>query len=107
LPALPDTSRVAVLATVGVPPATGTAPPFTRMSPAASRLTVTVLSASSPSTVRSASIGLKLAEIAIWVVLSDEPPALRLCALARGPPVAETALPGETRSACREIDDPG
>src|SRR5215212_6366370 len=40
-----------VLATVGVPPVTATAPPLMRMVPAALRLSVIVLSSSSPNTV--------------------------------------------------------
>ena len=41
-----------MLATVGVPPEIATAPPLTRMVPAALRLTVMVLSRQSPKTVR-------------------------------------------------------
>jgi hypothetical protein len=52
LPPRPKTWIRAVLATVGVPPMTGTAPPFTRIFPAASRLTTMVLSRLSPNTVR-------------------------------------------------------
>ena len=51
LPPWPNTWISAVLATVGVPPVTATAPPFTRIFPAASRLTVIVLSSASPNTV--------------------------------------------------------
>ena len=40
-----------VLATVGVPPVMATAPPLTRMFPAALRLIVIVLSSESPMTV--------------------------------------------------------
>ena len=40
-----------MLATVGVPPTTVTAPPFTRIFPAASRLITIVLSRQSPITV--------------------------------------------------------
>ena len=40
-----------MLATVGVPPTTETAPPLTRMLPAALRLTVMLLSSESPVTV--------------------------------------------------------
>ena len=40
-----------MLATVGVPPTTATAPPFTRILPAASRLITIELSALSPTTV--------------------------------------------------------
>jgi hypothetical protein len=52
LPALPKTEIDVVLATVGVPPLTGTAPPLTRMFPAASRLTEMALSTALPFTVR-------------------------------------------------------
>src|SRR4051812_43639696 len=44
-----------VLATVGVTPAIGTAPPLTKSCPAALRLTVTWLSSESPKTVRTPS----------------------------------------------------
>jgi hypothetical protein len=52
LPAWPKTWISEVLATVGVPPVTATAPLFTRILPAASRLIVIVLLAVSPNTVR-------------------------------------------------------
>ena len=44
LPARPKTGIRVVLATVGVPPRIATAPPLTRILPAASRLTAMVLS---------------------------------------------------------------
>src|SRR5262249_12306705 len=50
LPAWPKTVIELVLATVGVPPKTVTAPPLTRILPAASRLTVRALPAASPKT---------------------------------------------------------
>ena len=50
--AWPNTWIMAVLATVGVPPGIGTAPPLTRICPAASRLAMMLLSASSPNTDR-------------------------------------------------------
>ena len=52
LPPWPNTWIRAVLATVGVPPVTATAPPLTRIWPAALRLTSMVLSRLSPKTVR-------------------------------------------------------
>ena len=52
LPPSPNTWMRAVLATVGVPPATATAPPLTRIWPAALRLTVIELSRLSPLTDR-------------------------------------------------------
>ena len=52
LPAPPTTEIDRVLATVGVPPVTATAPPFTRIVPAASRLITMVLFWASPTTVR-------------------------------------------------------
>lgn len=61
LPACPNTLINAVLATVGVPPRTVTAPPFTRMLPAALRLIVIVLGSASPKTVNWPDDGLKLA----------------------------------------------
>src|SRR5262245_6668904 len=51
LPPWPNTWINAVLATVGEPPITGTAPPLTRMLPAALRLIVMVLFRLSPKTV--------------------------------------------------------
>jgi hypothetical protein len=51
LPPRPNTRMSEVLATVDGPPATGTAPPFTRMFPAASRLTAIALLKLSPVTV--------------------------------------------------------
>ena len=51
LPPCPKTWISAVLATVGVPPVTATAPPLTRILPAASRLTTIELLAASPKTV--------------------------------------------------------
>ena len=53
LPACPKTWISVVLATVGVPPWTATAPPLTRIVPAASRQTTMVLSWASPITVKS------------------------------------------------------
>ena len=50
LPPCPKTWIRLVLATVGVPPLTATAPPFTRILPAASRLITIELSAASPKT---------------------------------------------------------
>ena len=50
LPPWPKTRISAVLATVGVPPTTVTAPPLTRIFPAASRLTAMLLSRVSPNT---------------------------------------------------------
>ena len=51
LPASASTRISEVLATVGVPPDTGTAPPFTRIVPAASRESTIELGAASPVTV--------------------------------------------------------
>ena len=62
-----DTRRCAVLATVGVPPRTETAPPFTSSLPATSRLTVITLSKVSPKVVRVPAFGLNLLEMAIAV----------------------------------------
>ena len=50
LPPRPKTWISAVLATVGVPPMTATAPPLTRIWPAALRLTAMLLSRLSPVT---------------------------------------------------------
>ena len=58
-----------VLATVGVPPVTATAPPLMRIVPAASRLSVMVLSRLSPKAVRTCADGLKVAVMAIVIPL--------------------------------------
>src|SRR5262245_43305642 len=63
LPAWPKTSIRLVLATVGVPPVIGTAPPLTRMVPSATRLIVMLLPSPSPTTVSTPA--LKLAVTAI------------------------------------------
>ena len=55
LPAPPTTEITRVLATVGLPNLTATAPPFTSMRPAASRLITMELSCESPTTVRTPS----------------------------------------------------
>src|SRR5687768_7265753 len=54
-----------VLATVGVPPSTATAPPLIRIVPAALRLKVTVLPRPSPKTDRRPTPGRKVAVIAM------------------------------------------
>src|SRR5262249_14109800 len=59
LPPRPNAWMVEVLATVGVPPRTATAPLLTRILPAASRLIVIVLSAASPKTERVPPPGVK------------------------------------------------
>ena len=61
LPPWPKTWIRLVLATVGVPPRIATAPPLTRIVPAALRLTVIVLSRASPKTVRMPAAGEKVA----------------------------------------------
>ena len=77
LPPSPKTWIRPVLATVGVPPTTGTAPPLTRIVPAASRLNVMLLPLSSPSASSRLAARRKLAEIAIvssfrwWIVCVD------------------------------------
>src|SRR5262245_58607576 len=60
-PPVQNTSITLVFATVGVPPLTGTAPPFTRICPAASRLVTITLSASSPDTDSTPALGEKVA----------------------------------------------
>src|SRR5579871_1367165 len=69
LPSWPNIWINEVLATVGLPPIGATAPPLTRMLPAASRLAVTVLLRVSPITVSWPAIGLKVAVVAIRIVL--------------------------------------
>ncbi len=69
------------MATVGVPPWTATAPPLTRILPAASRLTVMVLSRLSPNTVSTPVLGENVAVIAMVLVLTKIWPR-RGCALA-------------------------
>jgi hypothetical protein len=58
-----------VLATVAVPPLTATAPPFTRIVPAALRLNVIVLLRLSPNVDRICEVGEKVAVMAIVVPL--------------------------------------
>ena len=69
LPAWPNTCINAVLATDGVPPSTGTAPPLTRIWPAALRLIATLLSRLSPNTVSTPAEAAKVA-VTAWVVTS-------------------------------------
>jgi hypothetical protein len=66
LPPRPWTWISAVLATVGVPPMTATAPPLTRMFPAALRLTTIELSSASPLTVSWPELGLNVAVVAAF-----------------------------------------
>jgi len=61
LPPCPNTSISAVLATVGLPPRTGTAPPLMRMFPAALRLTTMLLASASPNTVNTPAPGMNAA----------------------------------------------
>src|SRR5687768_12516566 len=75
LPPWPNTWISAVLATVAVPPLMATAPPFTRIVPAALRANVMVLLRLSPNVVRSCAVGLKVAVTAIVVFLSVAAPA--------------------------------
>ena len=65
LPAWPNTCIRVVLATVGWPPMTETAPPLMRICPAALRLRVMVLSRLSPKTDSTPELGMKLAVIAM------------------------------------------
>src|SRR5882724_11146173 len=65
LPPNPNIWMSPVFATVGWPPATGTAPPFTRIVPAASRLAVTELSLLSPNTLSTPAFARKEAVIAM------------------------------------------
>jgi hypothetical protein len=69
LPPWPKAWIKVVLATVGVPPWTTTAPPLTRMAPAASRLVVITLSRVSPISVSTPVAGMKLAVTAIVLIL--------------------------------------
>ena len=70
LPAWPNSWIRSVLATVGVPPTTVTAPPLIRMRPAASRLALMLLPTLSPNTDSTRAPGRKLAVIAIVKILS-------------------------------------
>ena len=63
----PNTWMKVVLATVGVPPAMGIAPLFTRIVPAASRLIVIVLAPLSPKTVST-----PLVNVAVVAALAGE-----------------------------------
>ena len=68
-----------VLATVGVPPITGTAPPLIRIVPAALRLKVTVLPRPSPKTDRRPAPGRKVAVIAMVSSQSGSAVPARRC----------------------------
>ncbi len=89
-PAWPKTRISAVLATVGEPPWTATAPLLTRILPAASRLIAIVLLAPSPYTVSTPLPGLNVAVVA----------ALAGTAVAAIRPAASTA-PASSRRAAR------
>ena len=90
LPARPKTWICEVLATVGVPPETATAPPFTRMLPAALRLTVVELLRESPLTDST-----PLANVAVTAALAGT-----LVAASR--PAASTLLPRTRRAVRRQ-----
>jgi len=78
LPPWPKTWMREVLATVGVPPATVMAPPLTRSLPAASRLTVMLLPALSPSTLSVPLLNVAtVAALALTVVPARAPTASR------------------------------
>ena len=65
-----------MLATVGVPPTTATAPPLTRILPAASRLIAIVLSAASPNTVSTPALNVAVvAALAGTLVAANTPAA--------------------------------
>ena len=73
-----------MLATVGVPPMTAIAPPFTRILPAASRLTTIELSALSPNTVSTPALNVAVvAAFAGTVAPAITPAASRLPASSR------------------------
>jgi hypothetical protein len=77
----PDTTILVVLATVGCPLSMDTAPLFTKICPAALLLVVMVLPRLSPVSASTPVAGLKLAVIAMVVVLSEGLAAAQ-CALA-------------------------
>ena len=79
-----------MLATVGVPPTTATAPPLTRIVPAALREIVIELSALSPRTVSTPVLGVNVAVVA----------ALAVAAVAASRPAA-SAVPASSRRAAR------
>ena len=87
-PSRPETRISEVLPTVGVPPTTATAPPFTRIVPAASRLTAIELLAESPSTVSTPA-----ANVEVVAALAD--------ALVAASTAAATTLPASSRRAAR------
>ena len=72
LPPRPKTWISEVLATVGVPPTTATAPPLTRIWPAASRLTVMLLSRLSPMTVSTPAAKLAVAAALAGTVVTAQ-----------------------------------
>ena len=79
-----------MLATVGVPPVTATAPPFTRMLPAASRLIVIELSRLSPDTVSAPALNVAVTAALAGTVV----PAIA--------PAESTATASRRRAARRE-----
>ena len=83
-PSKPRTRICAVLATVGVPPRTVTAPPLTRIVPAASRVMVIVLSSESPLTVSTPVLNVEVtAALAVPAVPAIRPAATTLLASSR------------------------
>ena len=86
LPPWPKTWISVVFATVGAPPATATAPPFTRIWPAALRLIVMLLSRLSPNTVSWPAPGLNdavTAALAGTLVAASTPAARTVAASSR------------------------
>ena len=77
-----------MLATVAVPPRTGTAPPLTRIFPAASRLIVIVLLALSPKT-----LSVPLANVAVTAALAGT-------AVAANSPTASATPTSRRRAPC-------
>ena len=103
LPPWPKTWISAVLATVGVPPRTCTAPPLTRILPAASRLIVIVLSRLSPKTVSVPVPGLNGAVVA---ALAGALAAARRPAASTVPASRRARRPAchVLHSSCRSLD---
>jgi hypothetical protein len=89
-PARPKTRTCVVLATVGVPPTTAIAPPFTRIPPAALRVITIELSALSPVTVST-----PLLNVAVVAALAGP-------AAAAMTPAASAVLASSPRAARRQ-----
>ena len=91
-PSRPKTRISAVLATVGVPPVTATAPPFTRILPAALRLIAIELLAASPKTVSTPLLNVEVVAALAGTLVTARTPAAST-ALASSPRARRELFP--------------